>query len=170
MILPQPFNLNINTLFGEAQMMGCSAFILCIPRARPCVRCMRSERIIKFSSTLKAFMYPSWKRKIYILFPMRWLSNVGLSLFCLIEIMFLKDLKRKAYLRSFWQGAGFLKINNPCRWASFYKIVLTQYPADHLGGKEVSWWGVNVSNLLVMETFLPDQEKGSHGETCHVEK
>lgn len=60
--------------------------------------------------------------------------------------------------------------NNPCRLASHCKIILTQYPADHLGGKQVSWWGVNVSDLVVMETFLPDQEKGSRGETGDVEK
>ena len=88
--------------------------------------------------------------------------------------MLLKYEKNKlGPLKKFQQGAHFSKnkqTNNPCRLASRCKIILTQYPADHLGGKQVSWWGANVSDLVVMETFLPDQEKGSCGETGDVEK
>ena len=110
LILPQCINLNTHTLFGVAWVMGCSTFILCLPPVRPCVKRVRRESRMKFSSALKALAYPLWERKIDTLFPTRWLSNVGLSLFCSIEIMLLRDQKRKlGPLKGFLPRSQFLR-------------------------------------------------------------
>lgn len=129
------------------------------------LRHMRRKRITKFRSALKALPYPSWKRKIYILFPMRWVSNVDISLFYLIEIVLLKDQKRNlGPFKKFLPRSQFLKTNDPCRLTSLYKIILIQYPADHVGGKEVSWWGVKLATGLSWKLLLQTREKAVMGK------
>lgn len=129
------------------------------------LRHMRRKRITKFRSALKALPYPSWKRKIYILFPMRWVSNVDISLFYLIEIVLLKDQKRNlGPLKKFLPRSQFLKTNDPCRLTSLYKVILVQYPADHVGGKEVSCWGVKLATGLSWKLLLQTREKAVMGK------